>query len=354
MQDYYTVVTFLSVFSMLIIQVCIRKSNTLTKNRKRLFLELFNMIIVASVCEWIGNYLQSGGSATRIVHITVKAIELSVAPSIAFLVAWVIEKKNKKPVYIYLMVHAGLEILSGKFGFIYYVDRNSTYIHGKFYWIYIMAYFISMVYCIYVVLHSVKKYQYNGVAYFLLIGVFLIVGIVIQLCDEQLKVDYLTLAMASIMLYIFTLEMIYQTDGLTELLNRRGYENCISHMEEKCVIIFLDVDHFKMVNDTYGHAFGDAVLKIIGETIKNQYAQYGKCFRVGGDEFAVIITKEMDQIEEMNEEFLAKMAMARAKEKKLPFISVGYSCYDPENQNVQDVTAEADRRMYLYKEAHRK
>lgn len=102
MQDYYTVVTFLSVFSMLIIQVCIRKSNTLTKKRKRLFLELFNMIIVASVCEWIGNYLQSGGSATRIVHITVKAIELSVAPSIAFLVAWVIEKRIKNR-YIFIL-----------------------------------------------------------------------------------------------------------------------------------------------------------------------------------------------------------------------------------------------------------
>ena len=78
MQNYYTVVTVLSIFSMMIIQVCIRKSNTLTRNRKRLFLELFNMIIIASICEWLGNYLQSGGSSTRIIHIVVKAIELSV------------------------------------------------------------------------------------------------------------------------------------------------------------------------------------------------------------------------------------------------------------------------------------
>lgn len=353
MQNYYTVVTVLSIFSMMIIQVCIRKSNTLTRNRKRLFLELFNMIIIASICEWLGNYLQSGGSSTRIIHIIVKAIELSVAPSIAFLVAWMIEKRNKKPVYIYLMIHAVLEILSGKFGFIYYVDQNSTYIHGRFYWIYMMAYLISMIYCICVVLHSVKRYQYNGVIYFLLVSAFMVTGIVIQLCNNELKVDYITLAISAIMLYVFTLEMIYQTDELTELLNRRGYENYISHIDEKCVVIFFDVDHFKMINDTYGHAFGDVVLKTIGRTIREQYALYGKCFRIGGDEFAVILTKNVEKVTTMNEAFFRAMEANREKEKRLPYVSAGYSYYNPENQNIRDVIDEADRMMYQFKEKNR-
>ena len=339
---------------MIIVQVCIRKSNTLTKYRKRLFLELFNMIIAASVCEWVGNYLQSAGNSTRIIHIAVKAIELSVAPSIAFLVAWVIEKKNKKPVYIYLMIHAGLEILSAKFGFIYYVDRSSTYIHGRFYWIYMMAYFISMIYCIYVVLHSIKRYQYNGAVYFLLVSAFMITGIIIQLCDGQLKVDYITLAIAAIMLYVFTLEMIYQTDELTELLNRRGYENYISHIEDKCVVLFFDVDRFKMINDTYGHAFGDVVLKTIGRTIKEQYALWGKCFRIGGDEFAVILTKNTEKTEDLNEAFFLAMEKKRKKEKRLPYVSVGYAHYDPENQSIRAVIEEADQMMYRYKEKNRK
>ena len=354
MQNYYTAVTFLSIFSMIIVQVCIRKSNTLTKYRKRLFLELFNMIIAASVCEWVGNYLQSAGNSTRIIHIAVKAIELSVAPSIAFLVAWVIEKKNKKPVYIYLMIHAGLEILSAKFGFIYYVDRSSTYIHGRFYWIYMMAYFISMLYCIYVVLHSIKRYQYNGVIYFLLVSMFMITGIVIQSYDNQLKVDYITLAIAAIMLYVFTLEMIYQTDELTELLNRRGYENYISHIEDKCVVLFFDVDRFKMINDTYGHTFGDVVLKTIGRTIKEQYALYGKCFRIGGDEFAVILTKNTEKTADLNRAFFREMEKKRETEKRLPYVSVGYSHYDPENQSIRAVIEEADQMMYHYKENNRK
>lgn len=350
MLDYYTAVIFINVFAMVTIQVCIKNSNTLNKRRKNLFCTLFNMIIIASVCEWLGNYLQGSGESTRLLHIAVKAIELSVAPSIAFLVAWIIGTKPKKFVYVYLGVHAMLEILSGAFGFIYYVDEKSTYIHGEFYWIYMMAYLLSIIYCIFVVLHSVKKYQYNGRAYFLMVVLLMLLGIVIQLYNSSLKVDYITLAISTIMLYVFTLEMVNQTDELTELLNRRGYENCISHMEDKCVVAYFDVDRFKVINDTYGHAFGDVVLRMIGRTIKSQYAGYGKCFRIGGDEFAVILTKETEEIETMNERFSGELAKLRQKENRFPYVSIGYAYFDPDRQSIQEVVEEADRRMYRQKE----
>lgn len=350
MQTYYTAIIFLNIAAMLIIQVCINHSGTLTKRRKRLFHLLFNAIIIGAFCEWMGNFLQGTGEATRLIHITVKAIELSVAPAIGFFTAWVIEKKNEKPVYIYLILQAMLECLSGKFGFIYSVDAGSTYSHGKFYWIYIAAYMVTIIYCIYVFLNNVKKYQYNGVGYFLLVVIFMISGIGIQLYNSSLKVDYVTLGMAATMLYVLTLEMIYQTDELTDLINRRGYENYVSHLEEKCIILFFDVDQFKYVNDTYGHAFGDVVLKNVGRSIRDNYAKYGKCFRFGGDEFCVILTKNTDQVKQINQGFYDAMADLRNRESRMPFVSIGYAFYDPENQNVRDCVGEADQMMYLDKE----
>ena len=61
-----------------------QKSNTLTEGRKKVFYWLFNAIIIAAFCEWLGNDLQGRGPSTRLLHITVKAVELTVAPSIAF------------------------------------------------------------------------------------------------------------------------------------------------------------------------------------------------------------------------------------------------------------------------------
>ena len=155
------------------------------------------------------------------------------------------------------------------------------------------------------------------------------------------------------MLYIFTLEMITQTDELTELINRRGYENYISHIEEKCVILFFDVDNFKTINDTYGHALGDKVLSDVGRAIKMQYAKYGKCFRFGGDEFCAVLTKNTNQIEKMNEEFLKTVARLREKESRMPSVSIGYADFNPDSQNIKDAIEEADKMMYRVKEEYK-
>lgn len=239
MIKYYTVIIFLNIFAMVVIQLSIYKSGTLTESRKKLFYRLFNAIIIAALCEWIGNELQGSGSTTRTLHIAVKAVEFSVAPAIGFYVSWIIEKRREKIVYIYLTVNAILECLSGVFGFIYYVDANSNYVHREWYGLYVLAYIGSIVYCIFIVLRNVKRYQYNGIGYFLLIVAFMLTGIGIQLYDSTLKVDYVTLGLAAVMLYIFTMEMIYQTDELTELINRRGFENYITHMQQKGIFLFL-------------------------------------------------------------------------------------------------------------------
>ena len=349
MQQYYTAIIFLNIFAMLIIQLCISNSNTLTEMRKKQFYKLFNVIIIAAFCEWLGNYLQGSGSSTRILHIIVKAIELSIAPSIGFFVAWIIEKKDTKPVYLYLIAHAVIEVLSGIFGFVYLVDSNSVYTHGSFYWIYILAYMLSVVYVIVIVLRNLKRYQYNGGKYFGLVILFMLTGIIVQTINSSLKVDYVTLGIAAIMIYVFTLEMIYQTDELTELVNRRGFENYISHLQEKCILLFIDVDSFKAINDTYGHAYGDVVLKTIGRMIRRQYAKYGKCFRYGGDEFCVVVTKRLEEIDLLNSSVNQTLAQLRKEDHRLPTISLGYAYYDQNYENVLDSIEEADRMMYLHK-----
>ena len=144
--DYYTVALFLSTFAMLIIQVCVDKSNILTNKRKRLFKSLFNVIIVCSICEWCGWYLQGVDSKARLFHILVKTTELSLAPGIGYLVAWIVEKKDEKLVFGVLIINCILEVASAFFGFIFYVDVNGVYYHADFYWIYIVMYLFSLCY----------------------------------------------------------------------------------------------------------------------------------------------------------------------------------------------------------------
>lgn len=353
MNKYYSVIIFISIASMWIMQVAVSKSGTLAKSRKQLFHMLFSSIALATLCEWLGIYLQGTGPETRIVHMVVKAVEFSVAPCIGVMIGWMLDMKRRKIAAILLGVNVILECLSGIFGFIYRVDANSYYTHGDFYWIYIVAYMATIGYTFYCIAVNAKRYQYTGTGYFVMVILLMIAGIAVQLTDSSLKVDYITLTLVSIMLYVFTLEMLQQTDQLTELVNRRGYENYISHVEEPCAVLFLDMNKFKQVNDTYGHAVGDICISLTGKAIKETYMRYGKCFRYGGDEFCVILTKRMDEIETLNTEFFEKMESLRKDEKRLPHVSIGYAYFNPESGNMRTTIEEADQMMYRYKEQNR-
>lgn len=349
MRSYYTAIIFLNIFAMLIVQIGVSKSNTLDKERKRSFKSLFNVIIVASLCEWAGNMLQGSGPDTRSLHALVKILEFSIAPFTAFIVSFIIEKRHSRFILFLLSLHACIELISAFWPFIYSIDAESNYTHGPFYWIYISMYIFSFFYCFWIVSRNVRKYQYNGIGFFLLIILFMVCGIILQLVNSSIKVDYIVLGMSSIMLYIFTLEMVNQTDELTELMNRRGYENCISHLDHKCEFLFFDVDKFKQANDTYGHKYGDEVLRTIGITIRTVYAKYGKCFRYGGDEFCVILDADSSKLSALNEQFEEMIIKVKESDPRFPSVSLGQSFCDPESESIQDIFNDAEKMMYQLK-----
>lgn len=94
------------------------------------------------------------------------------------------------------------------------------------------------------------------------------------------------------------LQDIAQKDGLTDLLNRRYMENLLNqtdNREEKGFFLLLDLDNFKLVNDTFGHVVGDEVLVRFARVLKEEVDEEGSVCRLGGDEFAVYIPKEYDK-----------------------------------------------------------
>jgi diguanylate cyclase (GGDEF)-like protein len=81
------------------------------------------------------------------------------------------------------------------------------------------------------------------------------------------------------------------TDGLTGLLNRRAFENGFLQLRERSatgVIVMADLDHFKTINDTYGHETGDRALRVFADTLRKSVRNSDLLARRGGEEFAVI------------------------------------------------------------------
>lgn len=97
---------------------------------------------------------------------------------------------------------------------------------------------------------------------------------------------------------IALLEDLATTDDLTGLKNRRGFYEGFTRELECCergiskggLIVMIDLDNFKTVNDTFGHQAGDAVLKLVGKTLLNEIRKMDIAARLGGDEFVLLLS----------------------------------------------------------------
>lgn len=148
-------------------------------------------------------------------------------------------------------------------------------------------------------------------------------------------------------------------DPLTELFNRRSFDQILNLYEKdqgSFALILADVDIFKSVNDTYGHAVGDLILKKVAALLKSTFRSIDYVCRIGGDEFAIIMvdmTRDLyytitDKIHEINRQLAVR-------EEGLPVVSLsaGVAFSDPDGAR-EGLFKEADNALYYTKEHGRR
>ena len=139
------------------------------------------------------------------------------------------------------------------------------------------------------------------------------------------------------------------TDELTKCFNRHAYEKDINDLElnAEWIYISMDLNGLKHVNDSYGHAAGDELICAAADCMKNSFSEYGKVYRIGGDEFVVVITKNIERFEEVLRAFEHSVKEWHGKFVDSMTISYGYVLSSEEKWNsVYDIAKAADKRMY--------
>ncbi len=155
------------------------------------------------------------------------------------------------------------------------------------------------------------------------------------------------------------LEMLTVTDPLTSLLNRRGFflEAEKFHTQNDCIsVLMIDIDHFKMVNDRYGHLAGDAVLREVAARLRTNLYPDDILARYGGEEFVVLLPCASAELLQQ----IATRLVAAVGERPMEYdgtriavtISVG-GVQSAEGYSLDDLLSRADRAMYQAKEAGR-
>ena len=147
-----------------------------------------------------------------------------------------------------------------------------------------------------------------------------------------------------------------ERDHLTGLYNRGVFERLLDvFANEHYVLLLVDTDYFKQVNDTYGHDTGDAILKKLSNLLMGVFRTTDYPCRIGGDEFAVVVT-EMDEnlkgvVESKAESLLAGM---RDVSDGLPEVTLSMGiAFNDGTLNAEQIFKNADRALYDVKDAGR-
>ena len=146
------------------------------------------------------------------------------------------------------------------------------------------------------------------------------------------------------------------TDSLTGILNRRAFQIAVEEElrgKTPGVFIFIDVDNFKIYNDTYGHNNGDFCLKHFAKTMKSCFPEDSIIGRYGGDEFVVMLRYINSQKEA--EQIAAKIVDVVKKKENLTIpetisVSIGMAFFNDE-KNCSELFSKADEALYISKKA---
>ncbi len=151
-----------------------------------------------------------------------------------------------------------------------------------------------------------------------------------------------------------------QHDMLTQMANRNLFAENSAYVlatakrhKERFAVLFIDVDEFKDVNDRFGHAIGDEVLRMVAQRLKGRLRESDLVARVGGDEFVVLLPQQYDN------ETAHKVAEDIIEQMHMPFfveghqlgigISIGIANYPDHAATIDDLVRLADQAMYVAK-----
>lgn len=161
------------------------------------------------------------------------------------------------------------------------------------------------------------------------------------------------------------MEALAMHDGLTGLLNRRAIEeyaeaefNMAGRKKQAMSVILLDIDHFKNVNDRFGHKFGDVVLRQVAQTLKEDLRNYDRVGRWGGEEFLLILPgTELKDAVTVAERLRSKTAAVQTSlengETFSIHISLGTACTTGQFQSLAKLIDAADQALYQAKQSGR-
>jgi diguanylate cyclase (GGDEF)-like protein len=349
----------IDIFALCYLCGVLRNSTMIKSNRKKPFAIAIFLAVIAVLSE-VGTFLAEGQAGLRSLHVACNVIGFSLTPMIPLALIAIFDTKllrKRKWLLLPTVVNLALTVSSLFNGMIFMIDASNRYFRGSHYSIFVAVYGINLLFLLVYTLYITQKYRYPIIGKVSALLVFTVVCTSIQLVNPAACSTWHCVTISLILYFLLMSDFDCSFDPLSGLYNRYTFDKAVKQMTHKgsLSIVVLDINDFKNINDTYGHFYGDIVIKEVAATIRESFDRCCQCYRIGGDEFAVICDETDHAIIELQlEKMNHALAQKRKLDQRIPSVAYGYSIYrQGEDSDFGKTFHDADAKMYQSKKLHR-
>ena len=378
----YYIIAGISIICLVVNLLHLQELDLINKDAIKKFRFLAVFIILEIVIDSSFTYLEGNLKILPIILYILKALEFSLNPVLPYLILKLFNTRKsnhfmrwvQKFQLLIISVNLILQIISIFKNFMFVIDKNNNYQRTQFTIVYAFILILSALLMLCAIYVFSKKVQNTNILTLFGLFIMIFLSFSIEFLSAKSNFDWLCISISFFVIDIYYVSLALRLDPLTQLLNRQVYSSLIDRINFSTLVFMIDINFLKKINDTYGHECGDKTLKSIAKCIYEAYGEYGWCFRIGGDEFCVILKpkafkKLLDKtprsdiyvIAQTLIENLDKIIKNRANKDKTNYlqygVSQGYSIFYsqseyPSIQNntpINQVIKHADEKMYIEK-----
>lgn len=373
----YSEVNILSIVVMLIIAISAMRINRPMTHKTMLFVASVLLAALANAFDFVWNlgmtYVQNISVDVRCLINFCYFVSLGASTYFWFLYTETVfngtrmSKRNCILSAIPLFVLAGLLVTSYFTGCAFYFDADGNYYRGPFFFCqHVLAYGYILLTSAVCLKRAAATENYDRKGELLTMAAFIVPPVICALMQtflQQLPILSVGIVVSFILVFVQAVSNMISKDELTQIANRKEMLRYLSSeirnlkSEDNLYLMFLDIDHFKQVNDLYGHAHGDKALTVMASVLRRISAETeGFCARYGGDEFIFIIKCSDEREVVQLKKKIQQLARQRSRDEKLErelSVSIGYVRYKTRMHGIQQFIAAADAAMYAERESIR-
>lgn len=273
-------------------------------------------------------------------------------------------KKLFVPLACLNFLNIGLLLASQFKGWYYYIDEKNIYHRGPYYlvpFLITLALLIVASVLILIYRNDIKQKKYYSLIFFIF-PPLISMGLQYFFYGISLILHGVIISMLVLFLNIQNKDL--SLDYLTKIFNRKKIDSYLkkkivdANKGKKFAAMILDINHFKKINDQYGHDEGDRALQTVANLLRKSVGSSGFVGRFGGDEFYVIVDldlkTQLDDLADKIRQGMTEFNKISAKKYELE-LSIGYAIYDgAESLSLEEFQKKIDELMYSDKEVLKK